>query len=220
MAKSPLPGRVKTRLCPPCSPTQAADIAAAALLDTLDAVAAADVARRVLVLEGDPGPWLPPGIEVLAQRGDGLDERLAAAVDDLAGPLLIVGMDTPQVTAELLDAAARELLADGTDAVVGPASDGGYWLIGLRSRRPDALLGVPMSVGHTFTAQMERLDQLGLTAVLVGELRDVDTFSDALVVAEAHPDGRFAAAVAEVQAADSSTTGSPTATTPGATTPT
>jgi hypothetical protein len=67
---------------------------------------------------------------------------------------------------------------------------------------------------------MERLDQLGLTAVLVGELRDVDTFSDALVVAEAHPDGRFAAAVAEVQAADSSTTGSPTATTPGATTPT
>lgn len=220
MAKAPVPGRVKTRLCPPCSPTQAADIATAALLDTLDAVVAADVARRVLVLEGDVGPWLPSGIEVLAQRGDGLDERLAAAVDDLAGPLVIVGMDTPQVTAELLEAAAGELLADGADAVLGPASDGGYWLIGLRSKRPDALLGVPMSVEHTFTAQMERLDQLGLTSVLVGELRDVDTFADALVVATEHADGRFAAAVAEVQTADSSTTGSPTETTPGATTPT
>jgi rSAM/selenodomain-associated transferase 1 len=220
MAKAPVPGRVKTRLCPPCSPTQAANIAEAALLDTLDAVAAADVARRVLVLDGDPGPWLPPGIQVLTQRGDGLDERLAAAVDDLAGPLLIVGMDTPQITPELLDAAARELLADGTDAVLGPASDGGYWLIGLRTNRPDALLGVPMSVAHTFTAQLTRLDELGLSTSLIGELRDVDTFTDALVVAGAHPAGRFAAAVAEVQAAGSSTTGSPGATTPAATTPT
>lgn len=220
MAKAPVPGRVKTRLCPPCSPTQAAGIAAAALLDTLDAVAGADAGRRVLVLEGDPGPWLPPGIEVLAQRGDGLDERLAAAVDDLAGPLLIVGMDTPQITADLLDAAAAELLADGTDAVLGPASDGGYWLIGLRSNHPDVLRGVPMSAAHTFTAQMERLDQLNLTTVLVGELRDVDTFADALVVAADHAGGRFAAAVAAAQTDDSSTTGSPTATAPGATTPT
>lgn len=220
MAKTPLPGRVKTRLCPPCSPTQAADIAAAALLDTLDVVDATDVARRVLVLDGDPGAWLPPGTEVLAQRGDGLDQRLAAAVDDLGGPLLIVGMDTPQITAGLLEAAAVELLADGTDAVLGPASDGGYWLIGLRSSRPDALRGVPMSVAHTLTAQRERLDHLGLATVLVEELRDVDTFDDALVVAGAHRGGRFAAAVAVVQADDSSTTGSPTATTPGATTPT
>jgi rSAM/selenodomain-associated transferase 1 len=220
MAKSPVPGRVKTRLCPPCSPSQAADIAAAALLDTLDAVAATDVARRVLVLEGDVGPWLPSGIEVLAQRGDGLDERLAAAVADLGGPLVIIGMDTPQVTAGLLEAAASALMTDDTDAVLGPASDGGYWLIGLRSNRPDALLGVPMSVGHTCAAQMERLHRLGLRTSIIDELCDVDTFVDALQVAGAQPGGRFAAAVAEVQADVSNTTGSPTATTPGATTPT
>src|SRR5436305_118011 len=102
IAKAPVPGLVKTRLCPPCTPAEAAGLAEAALSDTLACVLATPVDRRVVVLDGQPGDWLPDGFEVYAQRGDGLDERLAAAFSDVGGPALIVGMDTPQLTVELL----------------------------------------------------------------------------------------------------------------------
>ena len=68
MAKSPVAGRVKTRLCPPLTPAQAAHVARASLLDTLDTVMEADVARQTVVLDGEPGDWLPPEIEVVTQR--------------------------------------------------------------------------------------------------------------------------------------------------------
>jgi glycosyltransferase A (GT-A) superfamily protein (DUF2064 family) len=87
IAKAPVPGRSKTRLTPPCTPEQAAALAEAALTDTLHAVLATPAARRILVLEGEPGPWLPVGFEVLPQRGDGLDERLAAGFFDAVGPV-------------------------------------------------------------------------------------------------------------------------------------
>jgi glycosyltransferase A (GT-A) superfamily protein (DUF2064 family) len=97
IAKAPVAGRVRTRLCPPCSPAEAAELAAAARADTLAAVsAAAGAARRVLVLEGTGGDWVPPGFDIVRQRGDGLAERLAAAFADAGGPSLLVGMDTPQ----------------------------------------------------------------------------------------------------------------------------
>jgi uncharacterized protein len=175
IAKAPVPGRVKTRLCPPLTPAQAARLAEASLGDTLAALAAAGDARaprRAVVLDGPCGPWLG-GARVVAQRGDGLDERLAAAFEDLAGPALIVGMDTPQITPAHLRAAVAAL-ADH-DAVLGPAADGGYWCIGLRRPERRALLGVPMSSPRTLSAQRERLAALGLRWSEVDELVDVDT---------------------------------------------
>ena len=77
LAKSPEPGRVKTRLCPPLSPAEAAAVAAAALADTLEAVHGCGADRKILALDGRPGPWLPPGFEVIEQRGTGLAERTA-----------------------------------------------------------------------------------------------------------------------------------------------
>src|SRR4051812_46906716 len=112
IAKAPVPGRVKTRLCPPCTPRQAAALAEAALCDTLHAGLAARAARRVLALDGAPGPWLPAGYEILPQRGDGLAERLANAFADVDGPAFLVGMDTPQLEPHILDAG----LAAGDDA--------------------------------------------------------------------------------------------------------
>ncbi|MDQ6816439.1 MAG: DUF2064 domain-containing protein, partial [Actinomycetota bacterium] len=97
IAKAPVAGRSKTRLSPPLSADEAAALAEAALVDTLSAVAATAVTRKVVILDGCPGSWLPHGTEVIAQRGEGLDERLANAFDDLAAPALIIGMDTPQV---------------------------------------------------------------------------------------------------------------------------
>ena len=105
MAKAPRPGAVKTRMCPPLAAEQAAELAEACLASTLAAVARAAATRRVLVLDGPAGPWLSDGFELLTARGHGLSERLAAAFEDIGEAALAIGMDTPQVTAELLDGA-------------------------------------------------------------------------------------------------------------------
>jgi rSAM/selenodomain-associated transferase 1 len=196
IAKEPVPGRVKTRLTPPYTPGQAALIAESALADTLDAVAAAPAARRVLALAGRPGRWLPPGFEVLPQRGDGLDERLANAFADVDGPTVLIGMDTPQVTPAMLADAGRRL-EDG-DAVFGPAADGGFWLLGLRAPDPRMLLGVPMSRLDTGARQLARLN--GLRVATLETLTDVDTAEDAARVAAQAPGTRFAAAIAQATA--------------------
>jgi uncharacterized protein len=197
IAKEPVPGRVKTRLTPPFTPEEAAALAEAALIDTQHAAAAVPVRRLVLALDGRPGRWLVPGFDVIAQRGAGLDERLAWAFTDswaaLAVPMVLIGMDTPQLTPALLSAAVAPL-ADGTaDAVFGPADDGGFWLLGLRRPDPALLLGVPMSTPRTGAVQLARLDRAGLRVAMLPSLTDVDTVTEAESVAAQCPDSLFAA---------------------------
>ncbi|MFZ4142467.1 TIGR04282 family arsenosugar biosynthesis glycosyltransferase [Streptomyces griseoincarnatus] len=194
IAKEPRPGRVKTRLTPPFTPEEAAALAEAALADTLDAIARTPARRRVLVLDGSPGPWLPAGVEVVPQCAGGLDERLAGAFAGCDGPALLIGMDTPQVTPELLTVDFTDC-----DAWFGPAADGGFWALGLAGPDPDLVRGVPMSTPHTGAAQRRRLD--GLRVRDLPLLRDVDTARDAAAVAGAAPDGRFAARLARLTAA-------------------
>ena len=192
IAKAPVAGRSKTRLCPPCGPAEAAALAEAALADTLAAVVATPVDRRVLVLEGAPGPWLPEGLEVIPQRGDGLDERLAAAFDDVGQQAFLIGMDTPQVTPPLLRECIDALEDDHVDAVLGPAADGGFWAVGLSGPCPEAFLGVPMSTGQTGAVQRARLVALQFRVGVLPMLRDIDVIDDAVAVAEGSPDTRFA----------------------------
>lgn len=203
IAKEPVPGRVKTRLCPPCTPAQAAAIAEAALADTLEAVSRVpEATRRICVLDGAPGDWLPEGFEVVPQVGGGLDERLAAAFGAVGEPMFLVGMDTPQLGPMLLSESLDALHRRGTDAVIGMTHDGGYWGIGLRDGRdPNRFHGVPMSRDDTGAKQLDRLLELGL-AVDVGlpTLTDVDHMADARAVARSAPDGRFARAVRAVDA--------------------
>ena len=176
LAKSPVAGRVKTRLCPPLSPQEAAALAEAALADTLDAVAACAAGRRILALDGDPGPWLPPGFEVVPQVEGTFDRRLAAAWDWAGGPGVQIGMDTPQVTAALLDDALETL--DITSAALGLAEDGGWWAIGLRQADARVFLGIPMSTSRTGAAQLARLHRLGLDVTSLPTLVDLDTIAD------------------------------------------
>jgi hypothetical protein len=198
IAKAPVAGRVKTRLTPPCTPDQAALLARAALEDTLAAAMGASRAtRRVLALDGTPGEWLPDGFEVIAQRGDGLADRLAAAFADVGEPAFLVGMDTPQLTPALLD--------DGLDAVAGGDSafgaspDGGYWGIGLHTPDPAVFAGVPMSSTRTAAIQRAQMALLGLHPRILPPLLDVDTFDDALAVAAGARGTRFAAKVAALR---------------------
>jgi rSAM/selenodomain-associated transferase 1 len=201
LAKAPAAGAVKTRLCPPCTPEEAAALAAAALTDTLKAVAATPAAGATVVLQGEPGPWLPEGIDVIPQRGRGLDERLQACFEDAGTPALVIGGDTPQVTPQLLGHALSTLDQHGVDAVLGPAEDGGYWALGLRRCVPRAVTGVPMSHPMTLRAQRARLRALGLSVAELPLLRDVDAIEDARAVASAIPRSHFAATYASMAAA-------------------
>lgn len=207
LAKSPVPGRVKTRLCPPATPEQAADIAAAALVDTLTAAAAVPRAQVVVALAGalsdaaratDVAAALA-GHHVVAQRGVALGARIAAAHADVATLLpgrasLQVGMDTPQIDAPLLARCAG--LLGSADAVLGPAADGGWWLLGLRDPRAAELIAhVPTSRPDTGAATLAALRAGGLRVARAPELSDVDTVADAHDVAALAPHTAFAAAV-------------------------
>jgi uncharacterized protein len=195
IAKQPVPGRVKTRLVPPCTYEQAAALAEAALADTLHTVLMLPARRRVLVLDGRPGPWLPPGFDIVPQCDGPLDERLADAFAAVHGPALLIGMDTPQVTPALLTVDWR-----AGDAVFGPAADGGFWALGLRVPAPALLRGVPMSTPSTGAVQRARLLAAGLRVADLPQLRDVDTTADAVAVARQAPRSRFAARARELAA--------------------
>jgi len=178
MAKAPVSGRVKTRLGRDIGMDEAARLAAAALLDTLDACTSAFGADHChLALDGDlstavDGDLIRPalsGWSVTGQRGDTFAARLVNAHADLAatapGPVVQIGMDTPQVTPRLLAAVVAALGSEGEGAA-------------------DAVL--------------EALRSTGLRVVTTATLRDVDTVPDAVVVAHDAPNSRFAGVWASV----------------------
>jgi uncharacterized protein len=196
IAKEPVAGRVKTRLCPPCTPVQAALIAEAALADTVETCnAAVGLSRRVLVKTGVLAT--PPGWMSLHQRGESLGERVANAHRDVRGkgPTLLVGMDTPQLTTA--DLATMRRLLDEHDAAIGLAEDGGWWCLALRDpRHANALCSVPTSTPETGALTAQALGQQRLSVAMGPTLRDVDTAADALAVADLCEAGsRFAGAV-------------------------
>lgn len=209
VAKAPVPGQAKTRLAAAVGDQAAADIAAAALLDTLDAVAAANVQTRVVALTGSldqasAGEEIRSRLRdftVVPQRGAGFADRLANAHVDAAAaagglPVLQIGMDTPQVTAELIGECARELLA--ADAVLGMARDGGWWVLGVMdATMADCLRTIPMSRSDTGLVTLAALGDTGIDVSLVPTLTDVDTADDIEPVRRACPPGGRFARVAE-----------------------
>jgi hypothetical protein len=195
VAKAPVPGRVKTRVAADVGMELAAELAAAALLDTLRACeAAVGVDRCRLALDGDidDSPYaarLAAALEgwgVFAQRGDGLAERLAHSHLDLVAeehsPVVQIGMDTPQVTASDL-VGLIDQLADH-EVVLADAEDGGWWALGLTDpRRAGHLVGVPMSTPYTAALTRAAFEDAGLSVGHGPVLRDVDTLEDADAVA-------------------------------------
>jgi glycosyltransferase A (GT-A) superfamily protein (DUF2064 family) len=187
LAKEPLPGRVKTRLQSAFSAGEAARLAAAALQDTVAAVKSCAANRRILAWEGDPASWRE-GFEVVDQPPGTLNARLTAAFAAAVAaptdePALLIGMDTPQVTSQLLDSDW-----EGADAVLGLSDDGGFWAIGLRHGHPAGIFdGIPMSTSRTGSAQLARLFDFGVSVKLLPPLRDVDRPEDAELVAMRFP---------------------------------
>lgn len=210
VAKAPVAGRVKTRLGDGVGMAAAAELAAAALLDTLAACAAAvGPGRCLLALAGDLAGAVrgadllraADGWSMVPQRGVTFAERLVNAHADVpgGGPVVQVGMDTPQVTPDHLAAAATAL--DEHAAVLGPAEDGGWWVLGLRDPRAAvALHDVAMSTPTAYADTAAALATAGIPPGVTATLRDVDTAADADAVAAVAPHGEFARAWAVVRA--------------------
>ena len=191
VAKQPLPGRAKTRLIPRFGPEGAAMLAAAALADTFDAALGCSADKVVVAFDGDPTGIVPAEFEVVPQVEGNLADRLQAAWDHAGAPGLQIGMDTPQVTAADLDVAFAALAADGTDAVLGPAEDGGWWAIGLARPLDDAFAGIPTSQADTGRLQLARLRARARSTALLPTMLDVDEPTDADAVAALAPHTRF-----------------------------
>ena len=140
-----------------------------------------DLAAQILVLAKEPVPGrvktrlTPPFTP--AQAAALAEASLADTLAALPVPVVLIGMDTPQVTAGLLEAAVEPLARTMADSAFGPAEDGGFWMLGLRLPDPDLTLGVPMSEPVTGRAQLVRLIQAGLRIHMTPELVDVDTLA-------------------------------------------
>lgn len=224
VAKAPVAGLAKTRLCPPATPEQAARIAAASLLRTLRVVLDVPDARPVVAMTGDLAAAedsaelrrVLRSLTVIPQRGAAFGDRLAHAHQDSAAihpglPVVQIGMDTPQVSRRLLaDATRRMSDPAGPDAVLGPAADGGWWALGLRDPlRAAALRDVPMSRPDTGLLTAAAVRRGGADPDRLAELSDVDTMAVARDVAGRLPGTRFARAVDEVLDDSRHTTGEP-----------
>ena len=216
LAKAPVPGRVKTRLGADIGMGAAADLAALSLLDTVASASAAFGADSChLALDGDLHDAERSrelreallGWTIRPQSGAGLGQRIARAHQDLAddgvgGPVLQLGMDTPQVDADLLHELALALLDPaGPDAVLGEAADGGWWVLGTRDPAQAACVaGVPMSTPTTYADTLAALIAAGLRAGGARIISDVDDVDSAGRVAGQAPHTRFGRAWAQLAA--------------------
>lgn len=200
LAKSPVAGRVKTRCTPPCTPAQAAELAEAALRDTLRIVLAVPAGRHVVVLDGQPGGWLPSAVEVIPPRPGSLGERLDSAFADVGGPALLIGMDTPQVDVDVLSEAVARLASRPSEAIVGPADDGGFWAVGLSAAPPGLFAEVAMSRDDTCRSLLRALAGRSTPWTLLPDLPDFDDFETASEIARSIPASEFAMVVGRINA--------------------
>nr|WP_243843671.1 DUF2064 domain-containing protein [Microbacterium endophyticum] len=179
-------------MSPPLTPEEAAEIAAASLADTIDVVAALPVARRILFFDGAPPAGLHRrGFEVLPQPLGGLDERLGFLFDAMSGPSVMIGMDTPQVSAQVLTGPLTRW-DESIDSWFGPAVDGGFWALAMREPNGSLIRGVEMSQPDTGAQQRARLVRAGLSIRDLATLRDFDHVEDIDEIAMDAPRSRTA----------------------------
>ena len=190
-AKAPIPGQVKTRLCPPLTPDEAATIHGSFVLDTLERTRSAVSKFRLPVdryLACAPSSTLAffkileerHAVQLLDQGGDDLGARMHRVFDTLFargyGRVVIVGTDVPSLPLERYQEAVH--LLEKYDAVLGPALDGGYYLVGLKKAAPSLFHGIPWSTDRVLALTKENAAELKLSVGILPEWRDIDTIDD------------------------------------------
>ncbi|WP_440949792.1 TIGR04282 family arsenosugar biosynthesis glycosyltransferase [Methanosphaerula subterraneus] len=184
MAKEPAPGRVKTRLCPPLSPREAADLYGAFLTDTLALVAGTGVKGFIACDPDKAGAFFrdraPSGMACIPQGSGDLGTRLARVSNQLFSSgfeqVLIVASDVPGMDPEHLSLAFASL--DHADLVLGPCDDGGYYLIGTCAHVPALFAGIPWSTSGVLSKTLEQAEREGMITVLLPSCPDIDTMQD------------------------------------------
>jgi uncharacterized protein len=186
MAKAPRPGKVKTRLCPPLTAEQSAALNICFLRDTtenLARIAASGQAAGVISYTpvGDEALFdglLPQGFALIAQRGNGFGERLLAAAEDILmsgfGSVCLIDSDSPTVPAACFEQAINELSRPGDRIVLGPAHDGGYYLIGLKQPHPEPFADIHWSTSAVFDETVTAAETAGIEVVRLPLWYDVD----------------------------------------------
>jgi rSAM/selenodomain-associated transferase 1 len=176
-AKEPVPGRVKTRLIPELGADGAARLAAEMLERTMEEALATGLAVE-LCGEPDPAAWFEGDVAKIAQGGGDLGQRLARAANRVLAdePLLLIGADCPSLDRRRLGAAADSLAAH--DAVIHPAEDGGYVLLGLARFDRSLFEGIAWSTATVGADTIARIEALGWTLDVRATLADVDEPAD------------------------------------------
>ncbi|MHC1697687.1 MAG: TIGR04282 family arsenosugar biosynthesis glycosyltransferase [Geobacteraceae bacterium] len=186
-AKQPLPGKVKTRLSPPCSFQTAAEIYRCMLTDTLVKVAELSAVERILFFEPSCGAvdffrGIFPGVRAFPQQGDGLGERLENAFETAFSlgfeSAAAIGTDSPDLPLSYLEESFQLLEMGGVDAVFGPAEDGGYYLIALGSSCPGLFRNIPWSTNQVLEKSLRSATSLGLQVACLPAWHDMDTVED------------------------------------------
>jgi rSAM/selenodomain-associated transferase 2/rSAM/selenodomain-associated transferase 1 len=187
MAKAPVPGQVKTRLVPPLTPEQAADLAKRLLVEAVEQVQRLKGVRTMVAVSPSEGiphvqQFLPPTVSLIPQSDGDLGQRLAHAFEELfakgAKGVIVLGADHPDLPSEYL-ARAVKLLRQGSDPlVIGPTEDGGYYLIGLTRPHPELFRGVPWSTSEVLKVTLAKAKAAGLSVTLLPPWYDIDRPED------------------------------------------
>jgi len=186
MAKEPEPSKVKTRLCPPLSPGQAADLYEAFFLDTVSLVSGIEHTDVFVAYDPDTAHdffsrIVSPAVKCIPQgRGD-LGDRLSRISHQvfLRGyrKVILLASDTPHLPQDVIRSAIARL--DEIDVVLGPCDDGGYYLIGLRFPSPRMFSGIPWSTSQVLDRTIQRAQEAGMTWEMLPPGYDIDTWEDA-----------------------------------------
>lgn len=191
-AKAPIPGQVKTRLCPPLSPDEAASLHGSIVLDMLERSRGLSSMDRFVACFPSPAHVFfkileeRHGVRLLAQTGDDLGARMANALADVFAQgyrrVLVIGTDLPTLPGSVFGEALA--LLDIHDVVLGPAQDGGYYLIGLRKPAPELFADIPWSTDRVLALTQTKAAAAGLKTALLPVRRDIDTLDDLVALIE------------------------------------
>jgi uncharacterized protein len=185
MTKAPRPGHVKTRLIPPLTADEAAQLNRCFLRDTAAAIARAlgSVARGIAVYtplgtEAEYMDILPRDFDLLPQRGESFGERLINAADDLFGvgfsSVCLIDSDSPTVPSAAYAHAVKLLSNHGDRIVLGPSDDGGYYLIGLKQLHRRVFEQIDWSTERVLDQTTQRAAELSVPVELLSPGYDID----------------------------------------------
>jgi len=184
VAKQPIPGQTKTRLCPPLTHAQAADLYECFLRDTLDTMRKVRDVQCVIGFHPEAAQdyfrYLAPDMKLTCQYGDSLGERLDYLLTEMLAngsqQVVVMDSDSPTLPADYISQAFDRLMT--ADVVIGPTRDGGYYLIGMKHPQPHLLRQVQMSTPHVLADTLALAQSTGLMASLLPTWYDIDTIAD------------------------------------------